>query len=112
MQEKVRRLIRELLLIEDESRVLQLDTTASIITYSRGLSLDDMLALQKQWFEGRKRLVDVADTVLNENPESDGFAECFREWLLALEEFSSISRKVNSTIALQALENLKEAFLD
>jgi hypothetical protein len=70
------------------------------------------IALQKQWFEGRKRLVDVADTVLNENPESDGFAECLREWLLALEEFSNISRKVNSTIALQALENLKEAFRD
>jgi hypothetical protein len=112
MQEKVRQLIRELLLIEDESRVLKLDTTASIITYSRGLSLDDILALQKQWFEGRKRLVDVADTVLNENPESDGFAECLREWLLALEEFSNISRKVNSTIALQALDNLKEAFRD
>jgi TIR domain len=110
MQEKVRKLVRELFLIEDESRVLKLDTTASIITYSRGLNLDDILELQKQWFDGRQRLLDVADTILHENPESDEFAERSREWLLALEEFSSVSHKVNSTITLQALENLKEAF--
>jgi hypothetical protein len=110
MQEKVRKLIRELFLIEDESRVLKLDTTAAIITYSQGLNLDDIIELQKQWFDGRKRLLDAANMILHENPESDEFAERSREWLLALEEFSGVSHKVNSTIALQALENLKEAF--
>jgi hypothetical protein len=110
MQEKVRKLVRELYLIEDESRVLKLDTPASIIIYSRGLSLEDILGLQKQWFDGRQRLLDVADTILQENPGSDKFAKLSDEWLLALEEFSSVSYKINSTIALQALENLKEVF--
>lgn len=111
MQEKVEKLVRELCLIEDESRVHKLDTAASIVMYSQGLSREDLEELQKQWYDGRQRLMDVADTILRENPESDEFAERSREWLLALEEFSSVSRKVNSTIALQALENLKEVFL-
>jgi len=110
MQAKVRQLVRELLLIEDESRVLKLDTTASIITYGSRLSLDVIIELQNQWLEGRKKLQNVADKLLHANPKSDEFAERVSQWMLALEEFSSISDKVNSTIALQALENLKETF--
>jgi len=110
LQGKVRQLVRELLLIEDESRALKLDTAASIMTYGQGLNINDMLELQKQWLDGRKKLVDKADEVLREDPGSDGFAEHFEKWLSVLEEFSSISHKVNSTITLQALENLKEAF--
>lgn len=110
MQGKVRRLVRELLLIEGESRILKLDTAASIITYSRGLSIKDIIELQRQWFAGRQKLMDKADKVLMENPESNEFAECSHKWLSTLEEFTSISQKINSPITLQALENLKEYF--
>jgi hypothetical protein len=54
--------------------------------------------------------MDKADKVLMENPESNEFAECSQKWLSTLEEFTSISQKINSTITLQALENLKEYF--
>ena len=110
MQEKVRKLIRELILIEDESRILKLDTIAAIMAYGKGLNFEDILELQTQWLEGRKKLMGKADELLREDSGSDRFAECFEEWLSALEEFSIISHEVNSTITLQALENLKEAF--
>ena len=110
MHGKVRRLVRELLLIEGESRILKLDTAASIITYSRGLSIKDIIELQRQGFAGRPKLMDKADKVLMENPESNEFAECSHKWLSTLEEFTSISQKINSPITLQALENLKEYF--
>ena len=110
VQEKVRQLLRELLLIEDESRVLRLDTTASIHTYSQGLGTDKILELQTEWYQERKTLMSAADVLLKENPDSANFSRCFEAWLAALKTFSAMSLKVNSTIATQALENLKQSF--
>ena len=103
MQEKVRDLARELLLLEDESRVLQLDTAPAITAYAKGLSLCEVIKLQQIWLGGREKLMEAADTLLHEGPESDNFTELVQDWLLALEHFTDISKQVNSTVALQAL---------
>jgi hypothetical protein len=110
IQEKVRSLIRELLLLEDESRVLQLDTVQAITAYAKDLSLNEVIELQQKWLGGREKLMEAANTLLYEEPESDNFTELFEEWLSALENFTDISKHVNSTVALQALENLKKVF--
>jgi hypothetical protein len=110
LQEKVRALIRELLLLEDESRVLHLDTPRAVAVYAKGLSLSEVIELQQKWLGGREKLIEAADTLLHTEPESDTFAELFEAWLSALEHFTDISKHVNSTVALQALESLKKVF--
>jgi hypothetical protein len=110
IQEKVRQLNRELLLIEDESRILQLDTPGAIYTYTQGIDPDRILEFQQEWYRERQNLMDAANAILHANPDSNDFANCFENWLSALKAFSEMSHKVNSTIAIQALENLKESF--
>jgi hypothetical protein len=111
IQEKVRRLVRELCLIEEESELFKIGTTAAIDVFGQGLSDEDIIELNNQWFDVRPRLEHAADALLRANPESDEFAKRSTEWLLVLEEFSKVSRKVNSTAALRALENIKKVFL-
>jgi len=62
-QNKVRQLIRELVLIEEESRNLKLDQIAAISIYFGGDSthLAVAKALQDKWLEARSKLMASAE---------------------------------------------------
>jgi hypothetical protein len=113
IQNKVRQLIRELLLIEEEARNLNLDQVASIGVYYGGD--DDHIAtaraLQNQWFEARGNLMASAENILAIPPASAEFAAANEKWLTTLKSFRQTSQKINSIVAVQAMENLKKRFV-
>jgi TIR domain len=112
IQNKVRQLIRELLLIEEESRNLKLDQIAAISTYFGGdqAHLATAKSLQDRWFEARGKLMASAEKVLSTNPAAVEFSAVNKEWLATLSSFRLTSDEINSTVTLQALENLKKSF--
>src|SRR5262249_23638190 len=83
IQSKVRQLIRELLLIEEDSRNLKLDQVAAISSYFGGdaAHLDTAKALQDKWFEARSSLMAAAEKILDAAPASAEFRAINNEWL-------------------------------
>jgi hypothetical protein len=112
VQNKVRELIRELLLIEEESRNLKLDQVAVIKCYFGGdaAHLVSAKALQDKWFAARAKLMAAAEKILGVAPTSADFPAVSKEWLETLQSFRTTSEEINSTAAVEALENLKKSF--
>jgi len=112
VQAKVRELIRELLLIEEEARNLKLDQIAAISSYFGGdtSNLEAAKALQDKWFAARSRLMASAEKILGVSATSADFAAINKEWMETLKAFRSTSEEINSTAAVKALENLKKSF--
>jgi hypothetical protein len=113
VQNKVRQLIRELLLIEEDSRNLQLDQVAAISTYFGGDSAQLAAAktLQDKWFEVRVKLMAAAESILAIAPASADFRTVNARWLETLRDFRQTSDEINSVVTVQALENLKKSFM-
>jgi hypothetical protein len=113
IQNKVRQLIRELLLIEEESRNLKLDQVAAISMYFGGdpAHLATAKMLQDRWIAVRVNLMASAEKILGTVPASAEFAAANKEWLATLSSFRLTSEEINSTVAVQALENLKNSFV-
>jgi hypothetical protein len=112
IQNKVRQLIRELLLIEEESRNLKLDQVAAISMYFGGDQdhLETAKLLQDKWISARVKLMASAEKILGTAPASAEFTAANKEWLATLSSFRLTSEEINSTVAVQALENLKNSF--
>jgi TIR domain len=112
IQNKVRQLIRELLLIEEDSRNLKLDQVAAISMYFGGdpAHLATAKSLQDQWFGARGKLMVSAERILAVAPASAEFGAANAEWLATLKSFRQTSEGINSMVTVQALENLKKSF--
>jgi hypothetical protein len=113
VQNKVRQLIRELLLIEEDSRNLELDQVAAISTYFGGDSahLAAAKTLQDKWFEARGKLMAAAENILGIAPASADFRTVNARWLETLKAFRQTSDEINAVMTVQALENLKKSFV-
>jgi hypothetical protein len=113
IQDKVRQLTRELLLIEEESRNLKLDQVAAIAMYFGGDSAHLVTAkvLQDKWFGARSKLMASAERILAISPASVEFGATNTEWLTTLKSFRQTSDEINSIVTVQALENLKMSFM-
>ena len=112
IQNKVRQLIRELLLIEEETRNLKLDQVAAISMYFGGDSAHLAMAksFQDKWFEVRGKLMASAEKILSVPPASAEFTNANGEWLATLQSFRQVSEEINSVVTVRALENLKKSF--
>jgi hypothetical protein len=112
IQNKARQLIRELLLIEEESRNLKLDQIAAISLYfgSDSPHLAVAKSLQDKWFEARGKLMASAERIIAIRPTSVEFDTTNAEWLTTLKSFRQTSDEVNAIVTVQALENLKKSF--
>lgn len=112
IQNKVRQLTRELLLIEEAARNLNLDQVGAISLYFGGDEAHIAAAklLQDKWFEARGKLMASAEAMLTVAPKAAEFSSTRKEWLATLASFRDASEEINSTVAVQALENLKKSF--
>ena len=111
VKSKVRQLMRELMLIEDEARHLKLDQAAAIsIYFGSGDDLKTVKQLQARWFTARQGLVASAEKILGTDPASVDFGVANEEWLATLRSFRDTSDEINSTVTMRALENLKKSF--
>jgi TIR domain len=112
VQQKVRALIRELLLIEEEARELKLDEIAAIRAYfgADSAHLTTVKELQVKWFGAREKLMAAAQKMMDVDAKSADFAVTRKGWQATLESFRDTSEEINSIVAVQAAENLKTFF--
>jgi hypothetical protein len=109
---KIRQLVREILLIEEESKTLKLDQISAIAIYL-GDNKDDLTLakqLQEKWLAAREQLMTTAEKALATPSTSVAFEMVNKEWQAAMAVFRQSSEEVNSVVTLQALENLKKCF--
>ncbi|MBY5871902.1 hypothetical protein ACC699_03835 [Rhizobium ruizarguesonis] len=111
LKSKVRRSIRELLIIEDESHVLKLDDLKSISIYY-GITADKAKiigAMDADWTAVRKALIDAAQPLLKTPSTADETqTKAVRDgWVKALTDFVKVSDQINSDSLAKAIDNLK-----
>jgi hypothetical protein len=111
LKQKVRRSIRELLAIEDESHILKLGERKSIAIYY-GASIDaakTVGTMQGDWVAVRKALDAAAQSLLRTPASADEKRkEAVRDaWIGALVEFVNKSEQINSDTLRKAIDNLK-----
>lgn len=112
LQSRVKRSIRQLLIIEDEIHVLRLDKWEAITTYLGELSEKEAARvgeMNERWKEVRSGLVEAAELVLKTSPaggatERDAASD---RWVKALERFVVVSDEINSTTLNKAIANLR-----
>ncbi|WP_156928853.1 hypothetical protein [Bradyrhizobium sp. th.b2] len=111
LRSKVRRSIRQLLIIEDESHILKLDKWESITRYfgvASEAEAKHIGEMNGQWKVARKCLIDAAQVVLKavptaSEPEND---KALNLWVDALGKFVDVSDRINSTALSRAIANL------
>jgi hypothetical protein len=112
LRSKVRRSIRQLLIIEDESHILRLDKWESIVKYYGVLSdkeAKQVGEMNEQWKVARRGLVEAAQVVLKTaatagEPEKE---KALKHWVDALDRFVDVSDRINSTALSRAIDNLR-----
>ena len=111
LKAKVRRSIRELLVIEDNSRILKLDERKSIAIYydPSPEAAKKIGEMQGDWLKVRSNLLETAHSLLRtpSDAKSDEQDKARDLWVGALSEFVSVSEKINSDTLSRAIDNLK-----
>jgi hypothetical protein len=111
LRSKVRRSIRQLLIIEDESHILKLEERRSIAIYY-GPSPNEAVRvgkMQEAWMKVRRELFDAAQVLLSDKAKADEKSQHDARdvWVKALTNFVEVSSEINSTLLDKALDNLK-----
>ncbi len=111
LKSKVRRSMRQLLIIEDESHVLRLDDRKSIAVYL-GPSIDDAKMvgdMQADWLRVRAALQVAAQALLKtpstaEKSQRDAVRKA---WVETLTELVKVTERISSITLRRAIDNLK-----
>jgi hypothetical protein len=111
LKSKVRRSIREPLIIEDESHILRLDQRESIAIYygsSRNAAIM-VGGMQEEWIKVRRTLMAAAQLLLKTPVTADQkkIDEVRGEWVAALNDFVDVSDRINSDTLRKAIDNLR-----
>jgi hypothetical protein len=113
-QEKVRRLLREVVLIEEESRVFDLDKATALLVIA-GAEGADFVEDRKNldaYATSRAAMVPAASGIVNLAPEDPTFQSTRDAWISTLEKFLDSSRRINSVYTAKALVQLRNYFVD
>lgn len=112
-QDKIRRVVRELTLIEDDSKRLRLDTPdAVLVLYGEHPDLIKLSTTSDEWFSVRDKLFSVAQTAIGNDIGEDKFVKIRSEWLEVLGRFVESTRRMNAEIGTRALQNMADFFVD
>jgi hypothetical protein len=105
-------LVRELILVEDESRNLKLDQSATISKYFGGTEeeLQVMKTIQDDWYRARTTMMTSAEKLLSASLTSSEFQIINAEWISTLRSFRHATDEINATVATKALCNLAHTF--
>jgi len=107
LQDKVHRILQEIVMIEDESAQLKLDgTKAATLLYGKDADLSVAAAVTQRWLTARAELFATAAKVLQARTDDPAFAAAINEWRGVLKHFSAVTREINSGIAALALKRL------
>jgi hypothetical protein len=109
LKRKVEALMRQLIMIEEESHILRLDSAkARVAIFGPNADLTQLKQMSTAWIEARKRLKEAADQILAADP--DGFGLALEKWLAVLKEFTAVAREINAELGCRAIDALREVF--
>lgn len=113
LKETVISILRELVLIEEESRALELDGAEALLVIVPE-NIDKKVVAQHMagYKKTREALERCANVLIALDPSAPAYDQSLAGWWAALDEFLSTSRTVNSTYATSALENLRSRFAE
>ncbi|TBD04828.1 hypothetical protein ELH21_10735 [Rhizobium leguminosarum] len=104
-------ILRELVLIEEESRAMDLDGSAAFLAIvSKKIKNQIVEKHMGDYQTTRKSLQAAASGFIEIDPDSLKFSETTERWWASLEAFVAASRVVNETYTASALENLGKQF--
>jgi len=110
-QAKVHRMLRETILIEEESRALGLDTSEALVLITGGnAELAKVGADLKAYQETRGAMRTAATKIVAVGVDDPAFPSIRDEWINALQAFLESSGNINSTYTTTALANLIRHF--
>jgi hypothetical protein len=113
LQDKIHRVLHEIVLIEDESRQLKLDSQrAKTLLFGTGPTIAEAGEVIRKWEAARSRLFETADKVLKSAPDQPNFSLAVEAWGKALKEFTLVAREINSATAVRAMDGLRPFFVD
>ena len=111
-REKVEKVLSKILVIQDRSRLLQLNTQKAMATYygKTDEELKKINAHSDEWADDLKKLTSAAKVVIGSGVDmkSGTEEESRSSWISALTEFSSKSHELNSDVLVKAIDNLKK----
>jgi TIR domain len=111
LQDKIHRVLQELVLIEDESRQLQLDSQrARTLLFGGRETIGEAGTASDMWDTARLKLFETADKVLKSNPDQPNFSAEVQAWRDALKDFTAMARAMNANVAVRAIDGLKPFF--
>jgi hypothetical protein len=111
LRSKVRRSVRELSMIEDESQVLDLHEGTKIAIYYGKLPSDfaKVKLLSETFGVAKTELLNRAHLLLAADDDAiERNLELRKNWESALGEFITISDRINSEILIRAIDNLRK----
>jgi hypothetical protein len=111
LKSKVRRSIRQLLIVEDESHILKLDQRNSIAKYY-GDSVGEAKAIgdmHRNWTLVRKAVIEAAQAVLSTPSTAEDSQKkiVFDNWVEALSKFVRVSDEINSVTLDRSIDKLR-----
>jgi hypothetical protein len=111
LQDKIHRVLQEIVLIEDESKQLKLDSQrARTLLFGRRETIGEAGRVSEMWDIARLRLFETADKVLKSTPGQPSFSAEVEAWRDALKDFTAMARTINSSMAVRAIDCLKPFF--
>ncbi|UYW27480.1 toll/interleukin-1 receptor domain-containing protein [Methylorubrum extorquens] len=109
LKSKVDELLRQLVMVEEESHVFRLDSQkARNAVFGDAPDLISLRKMNISWINARARLTQAADVLFA--AEEDSFQHALDDWLSVLNEFTKIARQINSAVGCRALDALRQAF--
>lgn len=110
LKEKVRRLLRETILIEEESHVFQLDTAAALVLIAGDADLREVGVDMDNYGKKRVAMELAANAIVAVASDFPEFQHVRDDWMAALDAFLESSGKINSVYTTRALSNLEKHF--
>lgn len=111
-QQKVRDLLRETILIEEESHVFGLNTPeALILIVGTKADYEQVSKDLKGYADTREAMELAANAVVKTTHDTPEFQQARGNWIAALDGFLESSGGINSVYTVSALKNLQDYFL-
>jgi hypothetical protein len=109
--EEVKKVVREITLIEDDSRILNLDKWKSQALYYGDSTKDakKIAEFSKEWEATRDALLEAAKAIIANSEEGsvEQQEKLRASWMSALAKFTDTSNKINSDVLTAAIDNLR-----
>jgi hypothetical protein len=109
--EEVKKVVREITLIEDDSRILNLDKWKSQALYYGDSTKDakKIAEFSKEWEATRDALLEAAKAIIANSEEGsvEQQEKLRASWMSVLAKFTDTSNKINSDVLTAAIDNLR-----